>query len=95
MSTLSFDILATMVRKAFDPETISVTIRHVGEAERRWSVTVRDEISKLWHTFHVNLDHTLEDIKGFINKAAAELKLVGGPDKISNEIVEEGTHNHD
>lgn len=85
---MSFEIVQTMVRRAFDPETISVVVGKVNDAGLRFRVVVRDELSKLESVFHVNLDHTIAELEGFIKQAAAALNLVEGPDKIGNELVD-------
>lgn len=92
----SFELLQTMVRKAFDPETISVTVGKVNEAALRYRVIIRDEITKAEHIFHVNLDHTVGEVEAFIRQAAQKLNLIEGPDKIGNETQPaEGAHNND
>lgn len=88
----SFETLQTMVRKAFDPETISVTVGKINDAGLRYRVVIRDEITKASHIFHVNLDHTVGEVEGFIRNAAQKLNLIEGPEKIGDEI-QEGAHN--
>lgn len=88
----AFVDLQTMVRKAFDPQTISVTVGRVNDASRRFRVIIRDTITKAEHVFHVNIGHTKEEIEGFIRNAAEKLELVEGPD---SDTVSEGAHNHD
>lgn len=91
----AFDTVQTMTRRAFDPETISVTVGKINDFGQRFKVTVRDEISKLDSMFHINVEHSVEDLEGMIQQAAASLNLISGPRKIGDEIVEEGVHNHD
>lgn len=97
MHEFSFELLQTMVRKVFDPETISVTVGKINDAALRYKVVIRDEVTKLSHTFHVNLDHTIAEVEGFIKDAGAKLNLWEGPDKIGDEVQPpaEGAHNVD
>lgn len=86
---LTLDRIQTVVRRAFDPETISTTIGKINDAEKRFRVIIRDEIAKTAHTFHVNVEHTEEELTAFINEAGEKLGLVKGPDKIGNETQEQ------
>ena len=86
---LTFERIQTLVRKAFDPESISVTVGQINDAAKRYRIIIRDEISKMSHTFHVNVEHTEEEIKAFIEEAGEKLGLIKGPEKVGNEIVED------
>lgn len=73
---LTFEDVQTIVRRAFDPQTISTTVGKINDAEKRFRVIIRDEMSKLDHTFHVNVEHTKEELEAFINEAGEKLGLV-------------------
>lgn len=79
MAEISMEILQTMVRKAFDPETISVTIGKVEDALHSYSVTVRDEVKQAYHSVVFTGEHTIKDIEDFIQETAVKLDLVAGP----------------
>ncbi len=78
--TASTEIVQTMTRKAFDPETVSVTVGpHPNDSRTIW-VRIRDEAKKVEHEFNVLETHTIADISAFIHATAVKLGLEASSD---------------